>query len=119
MHLLPPASMAALVVMILGLFAGSGNALTNAAREKSEMMETLYINSELVDCEGVGPQKCMQMRRAPDEEWELFYNQIEGFTFEPGFTYELRVRVTPAADVPADASSLQYKLVEVVAKTPV
>ncbi len=82
------------------------------------MTQTLYVNSELVDCEGAGPQKCMQVRRAPDEDWELFYDQIEGFTFEPGFTYELQVRVTPAQHVPADASSLRYTLVEVIDKSP-
>lgn len=87
--------------------------------EEREMIETLYINSELVDCEGgAGPQKCMQMRRSPDEPWELFYDGIEGFTFEPGFTYELRVRATAVDNPPADASSQRYALVEVVDKTP-
>ncbi|HYR10017.1 MAG TPA: DUF4377 domain-containing protein [Longimicrobium sp.] len=82
------------------------------------MIQTLYVNSEIVDCEGAGPQKCLQVRRAPAEDWELFYGQIDGFDFEPGFTYELRVDVVPAANVPADASSLQYRLSEVVNKTP-
>lgn len=83
------------------------------------MVRTVYVNSELVDCEGAGgPQKCMQIRRAPEEDWELFYDQIEGFVFEPGFVYELRVKVTPRAEVPADASSIKYRLLEVVSKRP-
>ena len=77
------------------------------------MIEYLYVNSELVDCEGVAPQQCMQVRRSSDSDWELFYGQIEGFTFEPGYTYRLRVRVTPAESAPADASTLRYVLVEV------
>jgi hypothetical protein len=82
------------------------------------MIETLYVNSQLVDCEGgAGPQRCMQVRRAPDEPWELFYDQIDGFTFEPGFTYEQRVRVTQVDAPPADASSLAYELVEIVDKS--
>lgn len=83
------------------------------------MIETLYINSQLVECEGgAGPQQCMQVRRGPDEPWELFYDQIEGFVFEPGFTYELRVETSVVDNPPADASSLRYTLVEVVDKTP-
>lgn len=77
------------------------------------MIEYLYVNSELVDCEGVAPQQCMQVRRSSDSDWELFYGQIEGFTFEPGYTYRLRVRVTPAESAPADTSTLRYVLVEV------
>jgi hypothetical protein len=58
----------------------------------------------------------MQVRRSPDAEWELFYGRIEGFTFEPGYTYKLRVRVTPVESVAADASSLRYELVAVEEK---
>jgi hypothetical protein len=83
---------------------------------ETNVIEDLYINSELVDCEGVAPQQCMQVRTSPDGDWELFYGQVEGFTFEPGYTYKLRVRVTPAESAPADASTLRYVLVEVEEK---
>ena len=83
------------------------------------MIETLYINSQLVECEGgAGPQQCMQVRRRRDEPWELFYDHIEGFVFEPGFTYELRVEINAVDQPPADASSLRYTLLEVVEKKP-
>jgi heat shock protein HslJ len=59
----------------------------------------------------------MQVREDPNGEWQLFYNPIEGFTFEPGFTYELRVNVATIANPPADGSSLKYTLVEVVSQT--
>jgi hypothetical protein len=83
---------------------------------ETNMVEDLYINSELVDCEGVAPQQCMQVRTSPDSDWELFYGQVEGFMFEPGYTYKLRVRVTPAESAPADASTLRYVLIEVEEK---
>lgn len=83
------------------------------------MIETLYVNRELVDCEGgAGPQECMQVRRGPDEPWELFYGGIDGFAFEPGFTYELQVDVTEVSDPPSDASSRRYTLLRVIEKTP-
>ena len=90
-----------------------------APLKEGKVSETLYVDSELVDCEGgAGSQKCMQVRQDPGEPWELFYGEIVGFAFEPGFTYELRVDVADVDNPPADASSRQYALVEVVDKTP-
>ena len=80
-------------------------------------IETLYVGPELVDCVGVAPQKCLQVKRDPNAEWEFFYSTIDGFTYEEGFEYELRVAVVTVANPPADASSLRYELVEIVAQT--
>lgn len=79
---------------------------------------TLYVNSQKVDCVGVGPQKCLQIRRSEDESWSFFYDDIEGFTFEPGFVYTLRVSEEEIENPPADASSKRIKLEEVISKTP-
>ncbi|MCZ7672694.1 MAG: DUF4377 domain-containing protein [Chloroflexi bacterium] len=49
----------------------------------------------------------------------FFYNPIVGFTFEPGYEYELKVMVETVENPPADGSSLRYTLVEVVSKTAV
>lgn len=81
-------------------------------------LKTLYVGPELVDCVGVGPMECMQVRENPADPYTLFYQQIEGFTFEPGFEYELLVRVTTIENPPADGSSLRYTLVSVVNQTP-
>lgn len=81
--------------------------------------KTLYVGPELVDCVGVAPMECMQVREDPNEPYSLFYNQIDGFEFEPGYEYELVVQVDEAENPPADASSLKYTLVEEVSRTPV
>jgi heat shock protein HslJ len=83
--------------------------------------KTLFVGPEKVDCVGVGPMECFQVKEDPDGEWQLFYDQIEGFEWEPGYTYELRVAVHQVENPPADASSLRYELIEVVDKveTPV
>lgn len=78
---------------------------------------TLYVDAQTVECVGVGPQECLRVRRAPDAEWELFYDAIEGFEREPGVSYVLRVEVREVADPPADGSSLAYRLVEVLQRT--
>lgn len=78
--------------------------------------ETLYVNSQLVHCVGVGPMQCMQVRSQPGESWSLFYQQIEGFSFEPGFRYQLEVSKERLTNVPADAPSLRYQLIKVISK---
>lgn len=87
---------------------------SEAARET-----TLFVGPDLVDCVGVGPMQCMLVKENPKDEYQFFYSQIEGFDFEPGYLYELRVRVEPVANAPADAPSLKYTLIEVVNKEPV
>ena len=82
--------------------------------------KALWINSARIDCVGVGPMQCLQVKYSPEEAWSNFYQDIEGFAYEPGYIYEVSVeliRMDPA-NVPADASSIRYKLVEVISKKP-
>ncbi|MCE9923312.1 MULTISPECIES: DUF4377 domain-containing protein [Aeromonas] len=95
------------------------SALLLSACQSTPTTETLYIQDKLADCVGVAPMKCMQVRSQPGENWTLFYQQIEGFTFEPGFRYQLEVRTEQLTDVPADASSVRYQLIKVVSKQAV
>lgn len=89
--------------------------------ENQAQKETWWINSAKIDCTEVGPMNCFQIQKGEeikDGEWELFYDQITGFDYEPGFIYELEVGVSKKTDpVPADASSLTYELLEVISKT--
>jgi hypothetical protein len=77
----------------------------------------LWVAPYEVDCVGVGPQKCLLVSTNPDEDWEYLYAGIRGFTFEPGFTWRLRVRRLPVADPAADAGSMQLVLLEILDKT--
>lgn len=78
--------------------------------------KTIFVRDKRVDCEGEGPRLCMQVREAQSEEWTLFYGKIEGFSYEEGYAYELRVKVDGAKAPPADAPSQRLRLVEVVSK---
>ena len=81
-----------------------------------EPTETFVIDSQLKDCVGVGPMKCMVING------NFFYDKIEGFEFQPGFKYELKVKKEPAfaedtpAGIPADANKYKYILSEMVSK---
>ena len=77
---------------------------------------TLFVGPERVECMGLFPTTCLQVRFNPEGNWEAFYDPIEGFDFEPGFFYKLRVRRISITDPPADASSYRWILLELVNK---
>jgi len=82
----------------------------------AEETKTIFIDSHLVDCVGVGPQKCMLVRDNQNPQWSNFYDNIDGFTFVEGNTYQLSVKITDIENPPADASSLKYELLEIITK---
>lgn len=82
-------------------------------------VQKLFVGPVLVDCEGEGPQKCMLVKENPEDDYTLFYDQIEGFDYEEGFEYELEVEMEQVADPPAGGSSLKLSLVRILNKQPV
>lgn len=78
--------------------------------------KTFIIASETADCTGVAPMKCLQVKEKGSEDWQNFYSNIEGFTYQPGFEYTLKVRTEKIENPPADASSIRYILVKEVSK---
>jgi hypothetical protein len=79
----------------------------------------LHVAAEAVPCEGgAGPQQCLQVRSSPDAPWELFYDEIEGFEFLPGFESDLLVEIADVTELAEDASALRYSLVELIDQTP-
>ena len=85
----------------------------------AEEIKTIFVGPELMDCVGIGPQKCMLVRESPDKKWTYFYDNINGFDFEKGYEYELQVQITQIDNPPADASSLRYELVEITSKNQI
>ena len=76
----------------------------------------LIIADHVTDCVGVGPQTCMLVKESPEDEWTYFYDQIDGFNYESGYTYELIVTETKVENPAADASSIRYQLKELISK---
>lgn len=76
--------------------------------------EVWIVASEMGDCTGVVPQKCLVVKREGNPNWEYWYSGIEGFDYEPGHEYQIRVKKVEVPNPPADGSSVQYKLVKVM-----
>ncbi|WP_288369425.1 DUF4377 domain-containing protein [uncultured Algoriphagus sp.] len=94
--------------------------LSACQNQPEGQVETWWINSAKVECTGVGPMSCLQISKeeALDRDsWQLFYSSIEGFEYEPGFIYRIRVEISDKAEpIPADASSKNFKLLEIMSK---
>ena len=84
----------------------------------AEETKTIFIHSQLVDCVGVGPQKCMLVKDNVNSDWSFFYDSIDGFDFTEGYTYEIQVKISEIQNPPADASSKNYELIEIIRKNP-
>ncbi|MCL7980648.1 MAG: DUF4377 domain-containing protein [marine benthic group bacterium] len=101
------------------LAGGCGAEGADDASPGADASKTLYVAHFKVDCVGVGPMECMQVRESTDDDWRMFYDQIQGFDYEEGYEYELRVHTEEVENPPADASSLRWILDEVVSKEAV
>ena len=71
------------------------------------------VGPTLARCYGVGERTCMVV------DGSLFYDGIDGFTFEPGYTYRLRIgKYDPwgGKEPPQDAGRYAYRLLEQLEK---
>lgn len=98
----------ALVVAAVGV--GSGVLETEA-----ETL-TLWVAPYWTDCVGIPQQKCLLVSSDPAEEWEYLFDGIDGFAFEPGYSWKLMVRRLPLQDRPSDRASYRLILIEVLEK---
>ncbi len=99
--------------MVLPLILGACMTMAVGCSDSTNTTR-LWIGPELVDCVGVAPMMCMQVAESEDGEYEYFYDEIAGFDYQEGTSYVIDVEITEIEDPPADASSLQYTLVEIV-----
>lgn len=88
---------------------------------KQDKKQIIILGPETMTCDaGVMLKKCYQVKWTEEQEnWELFYNEIHGFTFEPGYLYKLLVSIESIPNPPVDASSLKYRLIKTLEKEEV
>jgi hypothetical protein len=80
---------------------------------------TLVVSSEVgtvYDMDGE-PSEGIKYREEGKSEWNpAYFWEIEGFNYVKGFEYWLKVEKTHLANPPQDASSIRYKLLEVISE---
>lgn len=70
----------------------------------------IYLDDHKVNCTGVARQTCYRVRNSKDAPWQLFYGEIDGFEFQPGTSYLLRINEIQVEHPPADAPSVRWVL---------
>ena len=79
-----------------------------------QQFETIWINHSKVPCMTMFLTECMQLcdgDNEPNNKWRNFSDKIEGFNFEEGYLYKLKVKKEIIENPPADASNFKYILV--------
>lgn len=81
---------------------------------------TLHIRDYKVSCSGYeGQDSCFLVQTGAligTEDWEYFYEQIEGFEYEAGYKYELLVKKENIKNPPQDAPHVRYILIRSLSK---
>ena len=112
-----PAVVRPALALLVGAVLGCGGRA--GGTEPADRVLQLEVAEAKVPCVGVGPQECLRVRERADGEWQLFYDAIVGFDYVAGYRYILRVVRRPVRNPPADGSSAEYRLLDVISKTRV
>lgn len=66
--------------------------LTSLNPPAADGSRLLYVADHQVPCATLEPQTCLLVREDPRAEWQPLYEAIEGFSYQPGHSYTLRVQ---------------------------
>lgn len=107
---------AGLLIVFILLSCGNTKSVTDKTMEKTPLpaFSTLWVNSYKSDCAHAALIRYYLLTQEgtekPTENWDCLYQEIEGFTFEPGYIYQLKVESFISEGMP------KLKLIEVVSK---
>jgi heat shock protein HslJ len=78
---------------------------------KSARTRFSYVASQKGPCtSGAARTDCLQVRDSKDQPWRIYHGSIEGFRFEPGIEYRLRILEEDAPNPLAGGPSLRWTL---------
>lgn len=81
-----------------------------------EHTEILIIGPYKTTCQGFIEQECFLEFNKESDQWEFFYESIQGFDFQPGFIYTLKVSLHERPEGIQDIGRYAYRLVELISK---
>jgi heat shock protein HslJ len=105
----------------LFILLGTIGFLCCSAGSKQDGKSVLWVNSSMGPCVGRAPTKCLQVQKADTldpQAWKSFHSPIEGFEFQEGYFYKIVVQEhhQDTMGLGAEASSIEYTLVEILEK---
>ena len=81
-----------------------------------EHIETIIIGPYRTECPSFSGSDCYLEFNEERQRWEFFYEGIQGFDFEPGYIYTLKVRLEDRGTEIQDVGRYAYHLVEIISK---
>ena len=85
-------------------------------RDEADHTEILTIGPYRTDCVGAHPQECYLEYNEEAEAWHFFYEAIQGFEYEEGYIYTLKVSLHERPEGIQDVGRYAYRLVEVISR---
>lgn len=104
-----------LLLLVLILF-GTGACTEIAGPRIAELV--LHVDAQKVTCYTLVETECLRVRERESEDWQAFYGDIEGFAWEAGYLFRIRVVRVAVGNPYADGPSARYVLWQVLSKTP-
>ena len=83
---------------------------------RDEHIETLIIGPYRTECPSFSGSNCYLEFNEESQKWHFFYEGIQGFDFEPGFIYTLKVSLHEREEGIQDVGRYEYRLIEVLGK---
>ncbi len=115
MHLKYTISFLALFI----IFSTNSCSITGNETNPAENIVNMRVNHFRQTGIGEGPYLVyliQEEEKIGEEDWTFLYDEIEGFEYELGFIYDIKVRKVEIENPPMDASSIKYILVNVRSK---
>ena len=105
-----------LIIALLFLSACGGDNPLSSLIGGEEHIEIITIGPYMKRCQGFIEQDCYLEYNEDSEQWEFFYESIQGFDFEPGYIYTLEVRLEDRGTEIQDVGRYAYHLVKLIEK---
>jgi heat shock protein HslJ len=82
------------ILRLLALGLALQGCSTNGTVEQRE----LIVGPAPVACDGDPPATCLSVSEPSGDHWLMRFDEIAGFAYQPGFTYQLMVKEPPVSD---------------------
>ncbi len=90
--------------------------LTIGCDRDEEHIETLIIGPYRTECPSFSGSDCYLEFNEEAGKWHFFYEGIQGFDYEEGFIWTLKVRLEDRGTEIQDVGRYAYHLIEVLSK---
>jgi heat shock protein HslJ len=97
-------------------FVALGLLLLGCSTSQSPVQRELTVAPAPVACAGAPAETCLRVTEPEGDQWLMRFDEIDGFAYEPGFTWQVLVEEPPLNDELAVVPRL--RLVRVLSKQP-